>query len=549
MSRIMLPTVPAASGWTVVLGPPGCGKTTKLLDLLGGELESGTPPDHIAFVSFTRAARAEVLGRIKHLFNLSAGDMPWLRTIHSAAYRLSGLRRGMVMTRSEWKKFAEAYCYDLSDLTDVTDGPDEAWEEPPRRTKDDLFRYVYEWGRNRRLDVEGSMGRCPVLIPASQFRLFAMRLDDFKRQKGLLDFTDVLDRVLDNDLRPNVDVAFIDEAQDLSPLQIAVVERWFGGCKRVYVAGDEDQAVYSFQGAEPDWMLSLAKRYPTVILEQSHRIPATVHSLAQLIIRRNRKRIPKTYRPTAENGKVEYLPFERAMEQIDGKANTLVLARNRMFLKPVAGFLFESRIPYVVEGRGGKSPLSSTTLVRAVKAACQLWHSEPLDAGDLNILLEHIPSRGSNLLPHGVKTLTKTLTGEVALEDMRGIGLGAMLEAIRREGPASVFLKLKPSYRDYFQALIDRHGRIPKPEIRLTSIHAAKGREADLVVVLPDMTRATYLEHSDGAHGGYEAENRVAYVAVTRAKNRLIVVQPKTRRYYDYRFAGKTGEQMLINGG
>lgn len=548
MSRIMLPFASGDSGWLVILGPPGCGKTMELLTLLGAELEKGTPPDRIAFVSFTRAARAEVLSRVKQLFNLDAGDMPWLRTIHSAAYRLSGLRRGMVMTRIEWQKFAEAYRYDLSDLSDMTDSPDEAQEEPPRRTKDDLLRYVYEWGRNRRLDVERSMGRCPALVPATQFRLFVSRLEDFKRQNGLLDFTDVLDRVLDNDLRPNVDVAFIDEAQDLSPLQIAVVEQWFGGCKRVYAAGDEDQAIYSFQGAEPDWMLSLAKRYPTVILSQSHRIPATVHSLAQLIIRCNRKRIPKTYRPTAQNGKVEYLPFERAMEQMDGKAKTLVLARNRMFLKPVAEFLFESRIPYVVEGRGGKSPLSSTTLVRAVKAACQLWHSEPLDAGDLNILLEHVPSRGANLLPHGVKTQAASLTGDVSTEDMRGLGLGAMLEAIRRDGPISVFLKLRPSYRAYIQALLDRYGLIPKPEIRLTSIHAAKGQEADLVVVLPDMTRATYLEHSDGAHGGYEAENRVAYVAVTRAKNHLIVVQPKTRRYYDYRSAGKTGEQALKGG-
>ena len=155
---------------------------------------------------------------------------------------------------------------------------------------------------------------------------------------------------------------------------------------------------------------------------------------------------------------------------------------------------------------------------------------------------ELVPSRGVGLLPHGVKARVKERKGTVPLAEVRDVlGLTVLLDAIRCGGPASVLLKLRPNHRTYFQALLDRHGDVPTPRVRLTSIHAAKGREADLVVVLPDMTRATYLEYLDGARGGNEAENRVAYVAVTRARRRLVLVQPTTQRHYHYPSAAACG--------
>jgi DNA helicase-2/ATP-dependent DNA helicase PcrA len=541
-AAVFSPAVPTGTGWFVTVGPPGTGKTTHLLDLLRAELEAGTPPDRIAFVSFTRAARLEAVQRVGRLFGLGKDELPWFRTIHSTAYRLLDLGRGRIMTGPAWREFAEAFNYKLTDShvpdEDSSNGP----AEPPRRSADDLFRYVYEWGRNRRLDTERSMGRCPANVPAPQFRDFVRRLEDFKRQKGLLDFTDVLDHAIEEDLRPDVDVAFIDEAQDLSPLQIAVVEQWFAPCVRVYVGGDDDQAIYSFQGAEPDWLLGLAARWPTTVLTQSHRVPGAVHAVAQRIIHRNRRRIAKSYQPAAGEGAVERLSVERALRLIDGGVDTLVLARNRMFLQPLARDLFERRLPYVVEGTGGVSPLSSTGAVRAVRAAHRLWRGEEVDAGALGALLAQIPSRGPGLLPRGVKARAKERKGTIPFAEIRDVlGLVALLEAIRRDGPASVLLKLKPDYRTYFQALLDRHGDVPTPRVRLTSIHAAKGREADLVVVLPDMTRATYLEYLDGARGGNEAENRVAYVAVTRAKRRLVLIQPTTQRHYHYPSATVSG--------
>jgi superfamily I DNA/RNA helicase len=55
-----------------------------------------------------------------------------------------------------------------------------------------------------------------------------------------------------------------------------------------------------------------------------------------------------------------------------------------------------------------------------------------------------------------------------------------------------------------------------------------------VVVIVPDMTRATESEYLRAGPEGEEAENRVAYVAVTRARKGLIVVEPQTRRFYPY---------------
>ena len=75
---------------------------------------------------------------------------------------------------------------------------------------------------------------------------------------------------------------------------------------------------------------------------------------------------------------------------------------------------------------------------------------------------------------------------------------------------------------------------LPEPRFRLATIHATKGREADVVVLVPDMTQATFAQHKSYRPSDREPENRVAYVAVTRARKQLIVVEAQTKRSYPY---------------
>jgi superfamily I DNA/RNA helicase len=68
------------------------------------------------------------------------------------------------------------------------------------------------------------------------------------------------------------------------------------------------------------------------------------------------------------------------------------------------------------------------------------------------------------------------------------------------------------------------------PNVEISTIHAAKGGEAEHVVLLSDMASRSYREYEKYP----DDERRVAYVGVTRAKERLTIIQPSTKLYFPY---------------
>ena len=129
-----------------------------------------------------------------------------------------------------------------------------------------------------------------------------------------------------SELCPKFDVAFIDEAQDLSPIQWKMVEIIKKNSKYVILAGDDDQAIYGWAGADvKKFQQEISKK--DIILPQSYRVPQSVQKIANQILDRipDLKRVRKQWKARDEKGNVEYIT------DIDGlplhQGQWLILAR------------------------------------------------------------------------------------------------------------------------------------------------------------------------------------------------------------------------------
>ena len=89
--------------WNIVLGPPGTGKTTFLLEKVEKFLEEGTDPRSIAYLAFTKKAATEALDRAVEKFMFDAEDLPYFRTIHSLCYRQLNLKKSDVLGKQDLK--------------------------------------------------------------------------------------------------------------------------------------------------------------------------------------------------------------------------------------------------------------------------------------------------------------------------------------------------------------------------------------------------------------------------------------------------------------
>jgi superfamily I DNA/RNA helicase len=93
----------------VVYGPPGTGKTSYALGIVQRELESGTPPDRIGFLAFTKKAAREATERACERFNYKPEELPFFRTIHSLCFQRLNLRPDRVMQKQHFSQLGESW--------------------------------------------------------------------------------------------------------------------------------------------------------------------------------------------------------------------------------------------------------------------------------------------------------------------------------------------------------------------------------------------------------------------------------------------------------
>lgn len=492
----------------VVWGPPGTGKTTSLNTLLDAHLQAGHAPDRILVNAFTRNATAELRRRLGQGYGISEHDMPWVRTIHSSCFRLLGLRSGQVVGPRSLREFGDATGYQLRGVLSQRSLEDPFGGVSVSTLGD--WCYVAEELRRQRLQTleEAAAHLQPPPVAQSwdleQARDFSRVYRAWKQEAGLLDFADMLERVLSDQIRPPVTQLFVDEAQDNTPLIWAVIDLWRRGAERLFVFGDDDQALFEWSGADPKGLWD--RRGHQFVLSHSYRLPAAIHDAAQGIIRRTRERVPKDFEADREGGSVERA-WAWTDVMLEREGSWFLLCRNRVFLEELRTTLTQRGIGFRDRTSAAGVPAADSNVGRAVDAVHRLGQGQQLP----KMRLRHVrASVGPELWPRD------GIDGAGALVDLERMGATAELVHGLRERPLGA-LELPSSTREYLEAILTREGSLGEPRIQLATIHGVKGEEADHVAASTAMTGRTFEEYQLAP----DSENRCFYVAATRARQSL----------------------------
>ncbi len=489
-----------------IFGAPGCGKTTTLLNLMEEEMSAGVHPDRMAYLTFTRRARKEAVDRVKARF--SVDDLPYFRTLHSIAYRELGAISSGIIRDSELEEFGELVGetfspqrdYGNNDGIPLVSGGHRgdrllAFDHLRRQRLETIDRAYHRWGRTQDFRV---------------VERFCRAYKRWKEMEVLLDFTDLLERVADP---LPVDVVFVDEAQDLSLQQWRTLATFAKEAKRIYIAGDDDQAIFIWAGADPDALIDHPGNVK--VLDRSYRLSQAIFDLSQRIVRRISRRQDKRIKPRGEPGLIEQAnSFDHI--DVDPTEDTLILYRNHYLSENVEARLIQEGVPF---SRSGGRPSPGYQWGPAIFYWERLRKGKTLTGKQLRETTDAMVVGGRTLkrggrarvrhLSGGVHNLT-TLINKNVVNDSKL----PWFEALDR---------LPDTEIEYLRRIIKHHGSralVNEPKVRLSTIHAAKGAEADRVVLLTDISPKV----REGLHEDPDDELRVFYVGVTRARDRLTLV-------------------------
>jgi DNA helicase-2/ATP-dependent DNA helicase PcrA len=566
---------------TRLFGGPGSGKTTALLDRVDELLENDDVSIRdVLVVSYTRAAAAEVRERLAERLDTSPRALQGnVCTMHAKAYELLDLSRGDVVGESDKEEFCEEYGVEYEDeyggagrrtARSTTLGnkiiATSQWLQRTQRDVADWYDVPFQW------DVE-AVRLPPDIDPNAQegnkytptWPTDDDRIDvpevirawrSYKGEHGLVGFADMLERVAGRSLVPHVDYLVIDEFQDITTLQYEVYEEWKPHMEGVLIAGDDDQVVYAWQGADPNILLD-AEVHEDVVLPNSYRLPSRILNVVNREIRHIDKRQEKDLNPRKEGGVVEGIQSPSMFEvvrnvqhTVDSTEETLMIlfrARYQMF-QFIDDFLPKG-IPFSVMTDQRMWTDRLTDYVRAV---------EKLDAGDPITGLE--ARRLADMLQDSAfgtnerDAFYDTLDDREEAADVEDIAeIEVSPDVVTDHVPfmpdtaaaGDMLRKVTSFQRNSVDAYFDgEYGGMDPSRVRVGTIHSAKGREADHVFVCTDLTEKVveqmaasvddptdvpgveeFTAHTSPVPLLTDNERRVFYVGMSRARERLVLLE------------------------
>ena len=492
-----------------IYGPPGTGKTTKLITYAKTFYKLGTPLDKIGYFAFTTKAANEAINRMLDAYpQLQRKDLKHFRTLHSLAFNRLGMKKSEVVQDEHYEDIGRKLGIEV---TIYSNGQ----ESTGFVDSDSEYFNLINAARIKEITIqeEYNTGMYSYELEKNLLHILEAELDNYKTSFKLRDFTDMIAQFNVSELCPKYDIVFIDEAQDLSPVQWKMVDIIRQNSKYIILAGDDDQAIYGWAGADVKKFQNISTK-KDIILPQSYRVPKHVQSIAHKILERipDERRIRKHWKAREEEGFVDHITSIEDVPLSEG--DWLILARTNDRLNKIKPILKDMGIYFQIKGR--KS--FKATLFRSILNYTRWQKGELLSLSEVKDIIE---CTGMDFTPTEEKMYD--------------------LADLTYDKTVNWFDVFVGDYEEclYIRKILSSGEKLSKDaRVQLSTIHSAKGGEATNVLLILDNTK-TIREAVDKSLEKEDEENRVWYVGVTRtSQNLYIMAAKKEAKGYDIESLG-----------
>lgn len=537
----------------LVIAGAGSGKTRVLTERIAHLIENKkVSPFEIMAFSFTRKAAGEIRTRLETRIG-SKAHRCYLGTMHGISLQMVrkfgetiGLRPSNVTIYSEWEE-----SFLLKEVAAELGVFKKSWKVPKKEI-DAMFAAYYERGE---LPRENDPGKA----------LFAAFINRCRENNSttygeLLHAMWRLIPIMAKHL--HIRHIMVDECQDIDPMQWSIINHLcdMTGAS-LFAVGDADQSIYAFRGAVPEYLIEQQHEFDIYRLETNYRSVAEIVEASNRLIAHNRGRIEKTMVPVRK-APVLAPPCPQVHREADSEKlveiirawllpeeSMAVLSRNHALLLKLSSLLTEAGIQHNYVGR--KTKLTGSEEFRRFHAFLKLIVN-PYDNFSFMLIRELI---GLTPTDYAEIRLRAAQDGASHFEEWykHGIPEGNFFLKVNQESPfvgalweLDEFLKdekfvpardfafnaderslgAEPALADYLAwlAVWDIQDEVEEETdtLHLMTVHAAKGLEFPTVIIAGCNDGIMPSKQAIAA-GEIEEERRLFYVAMTRARNQLIL--------------------------
>ena len=531
-----------------LIGGAGTGKTAAMMTVIEAAKDRlGGSPFSVGFSSFTKGARGEAVSRAADAWGIpdeTLAKQGWFKTVHSIAYHQLGVDHGQMLTDNK-----ESVSWIANALGVPVGAINDEEANTTRYVGDQTAAAALNAWQLARARMEPlattvqRMARLGETVPADAVRQYVRKYEEAKADEDRLDFSDLLARFAgvrfsvdgvervepEGELPSEVRAWVFDEQQDASALVDACCKRLASGpeVKWVYLSGDPMQSIFGFGGSDSRFFIEW-EADKTQTMTKTWRCPAPVLSLGESCLQRMRKGYwDRGVEAADHEGVVERGGAPAAcVRAIDPNQETLIIARCNYLLDEYTAELRRQNLPFLRL----KSKENSSAML-ACKALWSIEHHEPITGEEMAAAIDKLPATGN--MVRGTKAAWQQREmvrrwDVVFPEQLEQIGLKETLVGRIRAGEWGGLVPNGKSWR----ASAVKYGadKATSPSIRVGTIHASKGMEADCVVMSIDSTRR--IDESQSlCQERHDEERRVEYVGITRARRRLILGSDITNGY------------------